>query len=205
MVSTPQLVIETAISLFNARGIANVTVREIAAVLSISPGNLTYHFANKDKLVEAVIRSLIAEMEGATEGALHEAVSFAAYARLLQQVWEIQRRYRFFYLDAVEILRSYPKARGLYRGAVLRRLNQSRALFLQMCGQGLLAPLSARERDVLVKRSWLIVASWSYRLFVLDEKPSRATFVNEVLDVVASHATLAGVTERRALARERAK
>ncbi len=45
----------TARRLFNERGYANVSMRDIAEVLGISVGNLTYHYRLKEELLEAVV------------------------------------------------------------------------------------------------------------------------------------------------------
>lgn len=37
-------ILETAIELFNKKGYAYVTLRDISDALNISPGNLTYYF-----------------------------------------------------------------------------------------------------------------------------------------------------------------
>ena len=50
-------IITTATALFNKRGYHRVGMRDIAADLGISTGNLTYHFPQKKDLLEAVMRA----------------------------------------------------------------------------------------------------------------------------------------------------
>jgi len=50
-----QEILETARRLFNERGYSGVSMRDIAGVLEISVGNLTYHFSKKEDLIEAII------------------------------------------------------------------------------------------------------------------------------------------------------
>ncbi|NLJ12179.1 MAG: TetR/AcrR family transcriptional regulator, partial [Gammaproteobacteria bacterium] len=49
--STRQRIVQAALELFNQDGERQVTTNHIAAHLSISPGNLYYHFRNKQAIV----------------------------------------------------------------------------------------------------------------------------------------------------------
>ena len=52
--NTHDRILDTALRLFNQSGTAAVSTNHIAAALGMSPGNLYYHFRNK----EAIIRDL---------------------------------------------------------------------------------------------------------------------------------------------------
>lgn len=52
---TRERIIQTAIDLFNQQGMYKTSVRDIAQVLSISPGNLSYHFSRKEDLLTAIL------------------------------------------------------------------------------------------------------------------------------------------------------
>ena len=49
--STKQRILDTALSMFNEHGERSVTTNHIAARLEISPGNLYYHFKNKQAII----------------------------------------------------------------------------------------------------------------------------------------------------------
>ncbi len=49
------LIIEIAKDVFREKGFENTTMRDIANALSISVGNLTYHFKKKEDLLETVV------------------------------------------------------------------------------------------------------------------------------------------------------
>ncbi|WP_438423899.1 TetR/AcrR family transcriptional regulator [Aquimarina macrocephali] len=96
----------TARALFNNKGFRNVTLREVAKELCISYGNVTYHFKTKNQL----ILNLYEDMQNETL----EILKTFDYENLLKGIleapkftFEISIKYLFFYVDFIEIKRSY--------------------------------------------------------------------------------------------------
>ena len=54
LLNTKQKIVSQAITLYNAKGVTNVTSRHIAKTLHMSHGNLEYHFPNKEILLMAI-------------------------------------------------------------------------------------------------------------------------------------------------------
>jgi len=75
MAKTKERIVDTALQLFNESGSAAVSTNHIAAAMNISPGNLYYHFGNKDQIVAAVFDRL-------------EDALAVAWDRKGQAVWE---------------------------------------------------------------------------------------------------------------------
>lgn len=101
---TRERILETALSLFNTFGEPNVTTQLIADEMSISPGNLYYHFHNKDEIIE----SLFADFEKGIEETLAVPVrrtpdveDIWLYLHLIfEGIW----KHRFLYRDINELL-----------------------------------------------------------------------------------------------------
>jgi len=61
--TTKQKIINQAIESYNTYGLTNITSRDIAKLLNISPGNLDYHFKNKEALLKAIYEQLPKKIE----------------------------------------------------------------------------------------------------------------------------------------------
>src|SRR6266567_9459354 len=64
---TRDRILEAALRLFNERGTAAVSTNHIAAEAGISPGNLYYHFADKQEIIRALHERYAAANEGLWE------------------------------------------------------------------------------------------------------------------------------------------
>ena len=101
---TRERILKTSLELFNHEGEANVTTGHIADELNISPGNLYYHFRNKDE----IIHHLFAEFERAMEitpGDVSDAAGAMEdmwlYLHLMfERIWA----YRFLYRNLDDLL-----------------------------------------------------------------------------------------------------
>ena len=61
--SKKQQIIDHAVSLFNQKGYAAVTLFELANELSMSRGNLTYHFKDKEMLLGVIAQQMWDQIE----------------------------------------------------------------------------------------------------------------------------------------------
>ena len=108
MNSTKEKILNSAILLFNQKGLVNVSIRDISNELKISPGNLTYHYKNKNSIINEIYERIVDER-------IHFAAqlklipSFSNINSILDPLLEMLDKYRFFYLDGLELMRAYPK------------------------------------------------------------------------------------------------
>jgi AcrR family transcriptional regulator len=101
---TRERILDTALLLFNRSGAPHVTTADIAGEMNISPGNLYYHFRNKDQIVaelHAAFEQRVEKLLGAPEGRLADVEDLWLFLHLLfEAMWE----FRFLYRDLDEIL-----------------------------------------------------------------------------------------------------
>jgi AcrR family transcriptional regulator len=101
---TRERILETSLVLFNEFGEPNVTTQLISDEMGISPGNLYYHFHNKDEIIE----SLFADFEKGIEETLAAPVRRPPNVEdiwlFLHLLFEAIWKYRFLYRDINELL-----------------------------------------------------------------------------------------------------
>jgi len=108
---TKEKILAAALTLFNEGNTQAATTNHIAAAAGISPGNLHYHFKNR----EAIIQTLYAAMKSKTELPVAELpgslkVLHAHFTDLSKVYWE----YRFFHRELLFLLSRDPELKALY-------------------------------------------------------------------------------------------
>jgi AcrR family transcriptional regulator len=100
---TPERILDAALGLFNRYGEPNVSTTAIASELAISPGNLYYHFASKDDLVNRLFDRYAEQLETVLQQAgdvRTMADAWIAVHSLFTLIWA----YRFLYRDLNDLL-----------------------------------------------------------------------------------------------------
>mgnify|MGYP001942561325 FL=1 len=106
---TRDKIIQASIELFNEQGERNVTTNHIAAHLNISPGNLYYHFRNKEDIIlsiyEEYARNLLLDTFPQVSP---EIKPFDAVILYMDAVFQALMKFRFFYANLPVLLAKNP-------------------------------------------------------------------------------------------------
>ena len=114
MMKTRDKIIQASIELFNEEGERNVTTNHIAAHLGISPGNLYYHFRNK----EDIILSIYCEYADYTLASFPpidpDVKPLNAVISYMDSAFQLMSKFRFFYSNLPVLLRKNPSLHKKY-------------------------------------------------------------------------------------------
>ncbi len=117
---TRERILETALGMFNAQGEPNVTTNHIADELGISPGNLYYHYRNKDDIIGQLFARYEQRLDEALAVPEDRLPGLEDIWLQLHLVFECMWDYRFVLRDLVEILSRNRKLR-LHYARILKR------------------------------------------------------------------------------------
>ena len=157
---TRERILETSLAMFNSQGEPNVTTNHIADELEISPGNLYYHFRNKDDIVEQVFARYEMRMDQALlvpEGRLPNLEDVWMQLHL---VFECMWDYRFLYRDLVDILSRNRKLKMHFARILDRAANSAAEVLRGLAQAGILRATpdeirATAENILLVATFWL--------------------------------------------------
>jgi AcrR family transcriptional regulator len=169
---TKARILEAAIDLFNGKGTQGVTTNHIAAAAGISPGNLYYHFRNK----EEIIRAIFAQMHevGLKEyGEINGEGGPGSMESLEETFLMIQRfnwRYRFFKRELAALVQSDPDLKTQFVASHRQNLAMVRAAIEQSVAQGFLRDLGREQQELLAEQIWMVALFWLNYLEVGGEE-----------------------------------
>ncbi|MED5611271.1 TetR/AcrR family transcriptional regulator [Pseudomonas sp. JH-2] len=158
-IKTRDRIVQESLALFNAQGERSVTTNHIAAHLGISPGNLYYHFRNK----QAIIAELFAEYEARVDDFLRlpdgRALTIEDKTFYLEALLAAMWRYRFLHRDLEHLLESDAELAAAYRAFARRALVNAKAIYRGFVEAGILR-MDEIQLEALTLNAWIILTSW---------------------------------------------
>lgn len=169
-INTRARIIEASLQLFNAQGERSVTTNHIAAHLGISPGNLYYHFRNKQMIIAelfAQYESRVAVFLRRPEGRALTVDDKTFYLEaLLAAMWH----YRFLHRDLEHLLETDLDLAAAYRDFAHRCLQSATSIYQGFVAADVLA-MDDQQIEALTLNSWIILTSWVRFLCTIRNNP----------------------------------
>ncbi|MBV1931425.1 MAG: TetR/AcrR family transcriptional regulator [Porticoccaceae bacterium] len=158
--STKQRILDATLMLFNTLGTPTVSTNHVALELGISPGNLYYHYKNKDQLIEQLFAQYEEELRPLLKQTSSEQQTIEDIWFFLHLGFELALQYRFIYQDTDYIISKCPSLGPKYR-RVLEKLNDTLLhLLKQLSLRGTLAVSSETLLRDLGLTMLLICTQW---------------------------------------------
>ncbi|ASI89660.1 MULTISPECIES: TetR/AcrR family transcriptional regulator [Vibrio] len=156
---TRDKIVYAALDLFNLDGERNVTTNHIAAHIEISPGNLYYHFRNKQEIVREIFALYSQELIERFTPIQGQQESLALLKHYLDSIFNLMWKYRFFYANLPEILQRDPKLHEEYI-EVQERLQGNLVNILRAFVELDLLTINEKELKSLVTTLHMMAVGW---------------------------------------------
>lgn len=153
---TRERIFETSLRLFNQFGEPNVTTTVISDEMNISPGNLYYHFRNKDEIIEEIFRVFEREIEETLAAPGERATDVEDIWLFLHVQFELIWKYRFLYRDLNDLLSRNRIVETHFR-RILEHAVRTAALLCK--GMATVGQMRANEREIDALATNMVVVS----------------------------------------------
>ncbi len=156
---TRERILDVSLAMFNERGEPNVTTNHIADELEISPGNLYYHFRNKDDIVEHLFARYEAGIDRALTVPEDRLPNLEDIWLQLHLAFEVMWEYRFILRDVVDLTSRNRKLR-MHFARILKRAAANAVAVMQGLVRAEVMRASRAEIEATANNILLVATFW---------------------------------------------
>lgn len=162
---TNDRILQISLQLFNERGERSVTTNHIAAELGISPGNLYYHFRNKQEIIKELAQQYQAEtlemLALPVDRPLNANDKISYFQVLSNQLWA----YRFIHRDVYHLVENNEDFRKIYPRFAGQVMQQGQKIYRAFVDAGLMK-MTDSEIEALIINLWIVLTNWTNFLYM---------------------------------------
>ena len=166
---TAERILEVTLDLFNRFGEPNVSTTLISAELSISPGNLYYHFPAKDELINALFNRYEQELSnllGAAENVRNVEDAWLFFHMLYELIW----KHRFLYRDLNDLLSKNRRLETHFQTVLNQKGLAMRQVLAGLQKGGVLSMDNSREAPPTANAMVVLLSYWLSFEYVRDPR-----------------------------------
>lgn len=154
-------ILELSLKLLNEEGAQAAGTTRIAQVLGISPGNLYYHFKNRQEIVRALFADLDTELRAMIVENAVPPITPEQFAGFYLRSFNVAWTYRFFFGGLHHLLRQDDELALAYRDLQAWVIDALEAVVRQLAKDGSMEKPKGRNGfRSLGLNTWLIWMNW---------------------------------------------
>lgn len=160
---------KVAIELFNENDTLSISTNHIADKAKMSPGNLYYHFKNKEEIIVEIYLEMSENFDSLNsfEQILSSQNPLLVLSNMFNNYGELFWRYKFLLRDIATLITIYPKLKILFTQKQAQRLQQIQSVFQYLISLEILENIEENEIPLRAKLNWFISTYW--QLFTATE------------------------------------
>ena len=185
---TRDRIINTAIQLFNEQGTKAISTNHIAATIGISPGNLYYHFRNKEDIIRAIFEQMDAYGVEQYQVILdtYSPGTLIALEHTFIMIQEYNWRYRFFKRELTTLIMNDNLLKQRFHATNKQMQDMIRFTIDGGIANGSIKYMDDATKEHFVDAIWLVALFWLNYLEIGGEEVNDINLRrgNEVLRTV---------------------
>ena len=176
-------ILAASTELFNQSGVVAITTNHIADHLGISPGNLYFHFRNKESIIaelfDEMSKSLYAVWLGdhrlesePARGKKKAKLSFATPTEMIEETFKVFFRYRFFHREMYHLRRKDPHLARKWKTHLAKSVRLLKAYYAHWVRDNVMIKVEDEQEMQMISDVVLITSSSFLQFFESPEKPA---------------------------------
>lgn len=159
--TTKEKIKKSSIELFNNNDTLSITTNHIASHAGISPGNLYYHYKNKEEIIKEIYLDMSSEFESynSFELIISSSNPLKKQADMFDKIGELFWKYKFLVRDITTLMAIYPEVKALFLYRQEKRITQIESVLKYYISQDIL-DIPNDEIQLRAKLNWFISSYW---------------------------------------------
>jgi AcrR family transcriptional regulator len=164
---TKEKILVHSAELFNRNGVGPVTTNHIAKAMNISPGNLYFHYSNKEEIILELFRRMCKETYSIWRPKQRSKMSPMQF---IDENFELYWKYRFFHREMYALRRKDVQLAKMWRAHIQKMMKLMQVLYRRWVSQEIMAALNDKQEMIYVSESLLAMATTFLQFFESAEK-----------------------------------
>lgn len=190
MATNKELILDAARQLFNQNGTMTVTTNHIAKHMGISPGNLYYHYRNKEEIIRKIWEEMILKIDIPFD-AKGKGANIERLIRFIISFFDIVYDYRFFWMEMVVLLEKDAILKANYIKRSEKIISLYKKTLKAWIETGVLSPMESEdELENMVEMTWFISQFWATSRYVQGKAMNRDSLMDgaaRIFSIIRPH------------------
>lgn len=164
---TKERILLTSIDLFNRSGVVTITTNHIAKAMAISPGNLYFHYDNKEEILVELFKRMSKET--------YQVWRFRKDTpknplQFIDENFELYWKYRFFHREMYSLRRKDAALAKMWRAHIQKMMKLMDILYRRWVREGIMIRIEDPLEMEYISESLLAMATTFLQFFESAEK-----------------------------------
>ncbi len=189
-----ELIQKHALKLFNIHGVQNISTNHICKEMNISPGNLYYHYPNKEKIIQDIYEEMI-QLMNSVWNHMPETLQ-SLLTKMFSKLQKLHFNYRFFYRDIIYILQKDEVLKKRYEENRDLRLKEMKTVFSNLENADyFILPKDRKELNYLFEQIWFLSEFWEVHQVLFKKSKDKNRQLIIMTNTMKAYLTLKGKKE----------